>query len=173
MKIIEALKHIKLNDTKIKDLQEKIGQYCAHLSHEPTMYGEKTAITVNGWVQSCEDLVKENIRLHIAIQKTNFTVLVAIKLGDDLVTKSIAEWILRRRTYAAIDLQTWKRLSDRGLQGGSLKSTQPGMEPTPVTIVYDFNPELRDKKVIIYKSESHLIDAALEIVNATTDLIEN
>jgi hypothetical protein len=62
-------------------------------------------------------------------------------------------------------------LSDRGLKEGLIKNSQG--ETVEVKIVRYFDPAERDKKVAMFKSEPHEIDAALEVVNAVTDLIES
>jgi hypothetical protein len=170
MKIIEAMKRVKANSEKIADLQNKIGQHCANLSHETPVYDVETANKVREWLQSCEDTTQENIRLLVAIQRTNSNTNVTIDLGGKSVTKTIAEWVWRRRQYAAIDLQTWSRLGDRGLKEGQI-NTSTG-NPIPVTIVRHFDPVERDAKMAMYRSEPHQIDAALEVINATTEVME-
>lgn len=170
MKIIEAMKRIKLNNEKIGDLQNKIASNSAHLTHETPAYGQEQKWTVDGWVQSALDLTQENARLQLAIQRTNLNIQVTILIDDHTVTKVIAEWVLRRRLYAAIDLATVMKLTDRNLREGRMESST-GV-PIDVKIIRYYDPADRDRRLNIYRSEPHLIDAALEIVNATTDLIE-
>ena len=93
MKIIEAMKRVKLNKEKIADLQNKIEIYCANLSFETPMYGAEQQHTINGWLQACSDLTKDNVKLLTAIQRTNLATSVTITLGEMNVTKNIAEWI--------------------------------------------------------------------------------
>lgn len=170
MKIIEAMKKIKANKEKIEDLQGKIGQYCANLNFETPTYGTETPNKIREWLQSCDDISKDNARLLVAIQKTNLATPVTIQLGDNSVTKSIAEWVWRRREYAAVDLATWSKLGDRNLkEGQTVNSTN---EKVDVRIVRHFDPVQRDKMVAIYRSEPYLIDGSLEVVNAVTDLVE-
>lgn len=168
------MKRVKANKEKIADLQKKIGEHCAHLSHETPLYGEKTADQVTEWIQSAQDCVQENIRLLVCIARTNLATEATIDLGADgqrrPVTKTLAEWVWRRREYAAIDLATWARLTDRNLREGKMQSSTE--VPIEVKIVRSYNPERRDKKLAEYKAEPHEIDAALEVINAITDLIE-
>lgn len=171
MKIIEAMKRVKLNNEKVADLRAKIGQNSAHLSYETPLYGENQAKQVSEWVQSCLDISQENVRLLVAIQRTNLATSVTIDLGGKSVTKSIAEWVWRRRTYAEQDAGTISMLSDRNLKEGLVPSSTGGA-PQEVKIVRNFDPALRDAAREVYRSEPHLIDSALEIVNATTDLVE-
>jgi hypothetical protein len=170
MKIIEAMKRVKGNKEKIGDLQTRISGVSAHLSHETPIYGDQTAEKIKEWAQSCDDLSRENIRLLCAIAKTNLATTATIALGDKAVTKSLAEWIWRRREYAGIDLGTWSKMTDRGLKEGA-GQTSTGI-PFEVKIVRNYNPDQRDKKIAEYKSEPHEIDSALEVTNAVTDLIE-
>lgn len=170
MKIIEAMKRVKANKEKIADLQGKIGQFCANLNFETPTYGAETANKIREWLQSCNDLTQENIRLLCAIQKTNIATAVTISLGENSITKSIAEWVWRRREYAAVDLKTWQQLTDRNLKEG--QGMNSSGTPVEVKLIRHFDPVMRDKKVAEFKSEPHEIDAALEVINAVTDLVE-
>lgn len=172
MKIIAAMKKVKEQKEKIKDLQEKIGLHCANLSHETPVYGhEETRAKISEWLQACNALSLVNAELLTAIQRTNLATQVSVTLGDNTITKSIAEWVWRRREYAALDLLTWNKLTDRGLREGQLPSST-GTQPIQVKIIRHFDPVLRDNMMAMYRSEPHQIDAALEVVNATTDLLE-
>lgn len=170
MKIIEAMKRVKANEEKIADLQKKIGSVSANLSYETPLYGENTKDKIAEWLQSCTDLTQDNIKLLVAIQRTNLATMVTISLGDKSVTKNIAEWIWRRRKYAVLDQMTWTTLSDRGLKEGNMvQSTGEAMQ---IRIIRHYDADQRDKMIAMFKSEPHEIDAALEVTNAVTDLIE-
>ena len=168
MKLIEAMKKVKQNKEKIADLQNKVSQYCANLSFETPLYGSETKTKINEWLQSCADLTQDNINLLCSIAKTNLATSVTVEIGGKQVTKTIAEWVWRRREYAAIDLATYSKLTDRGLKEGSAQ-TSPGVM-TEIKLVRHYDPVARDEKVSMYRSEPHLIDAALEVVNAVTEL---
>ena len=169
MKIIEAMKKVKGNLQKISDLQEKIKDNSAHLSIETPVYKDADE-KIKGWAQSCEDISQENIRLLTAISRTNLETKAVVDLGGKQVTKTVAEWIWRRREYAQTDGKTYAVMTDRGLREGVHQSST-GVD-TPVTIIRKYDPELRDKKLGIYRNEPLAIDATLEVVNAITDLIE-
>lgn len=170
MKIIEAMKRVKANHEKIIDLQQKIQNHSANLSFEKPVYGDQAKDKINEWVQSAIDTGHENVKLLTAISRTNLATQVTITLGEKSITRSITEWVWRRRQYATIDLQTVQRLTDRGLKEGRLpQSTGESLE---VNVVRHYDPELRDKWVAVLAREPHDIDAALEVANAVTDLIE-
>lgn len=170
MKIIEAMKRVKSNKEKVADLQAKIGQFCANLAFETPAYGAETDAKISEWIQSCTDLSQENVRLLTGIQRTNMATNVTVTLGEKAVTKTIAEWVWRRREYAAMDLCTWQMLSDRNLKEGLVKDTTG--QTVEVKIKRWFDPVARDKAAAMFKSEPHEIDAALEVTNAVTDLVE-
>lgn len=172
MKLIEALKQIQDLTRKEEDLRQKVGMYCAYLSHETPMYGseEKQKAQIKQWIQAHSDILKEVLRLRLAIQKTNIVTQVPIELGGKNVNKSIAEWIHRRRELAKFEGMMWQKLGDKGLKEGQYQQTSG--EAMEIRIVRCYDPAERDKKIDQFSSEPILIDARLEIVNAVTDLIE-
>lgn len=168
MKIIEAMKQIKANKEKVHELMQRIQRNSAHLSIESPQY-ENQADKVREWTQACLDVSRDNVELLTRIAKTNLATTVTIQLGDKSVTKSIAEWVWRRREYANVDKSIWAAQTDRGLKEGMVQSS-PGVQ-TEVKLVRYYNPSERDTNMDIYMKEPHQIDAALEVVNATTDLL--
>lgn len=172
MKLIEAMKAVKANKVKIADLQAKIAANSAHTSFETPLYGNNQQTQIGEWLRSAFDTARDNVKLLTRISKTNLQTPVTIDLGDRPVTKSIAEWVWRRREYASIDLATARSLSDRNLKEGHINSTIPGGPPVTVTIVRYYEPTERDRLVAMYASEAAAIDAALEVANAITDLAE-
>lgn len=169
MKIIEGLKQIKDLQRKASNLRELIKHSCAKSSFESDKYPEQ-AKKVAGWLQAHFDLTKEILRLRIAIQRTNLATNVTIELFGKSVEKTIAEWIHRRRDLAALDLESWRCLTDRGIKEG--KAVAASGDPMDVKIVRYYDPDERDRMVDRFQSEPSIIDSRLEVVNAITDLIE-
>lgn len=170
MKLIEAMKKQKDLQRKAEDIRGKIAVHCAHLSVESPTYGDKQREQVREWLQAHEDLLKEILKLRVAVQKTNILTPVVIEVGGKQVSKSIAEWIHRRRDLAKLDQDAWGKLGDKGLREGVGKNSQGG--DIEVRIVRNFDPKERDNKVELYRSEPSVIDATLEVVNAVTELQE-
>jgi hypothetical protein len=167
MKLIEAMKQIKDLQRKADDIKEKVHTYCADQSHETPVYDNQKQ-KVKEWCQAYEDILKKILELRIAVQKTNLKTHVTIELDGKKITKTIAEWIHRRRDLANSSLSLWKGIGDRGLREGVIK-TSTG-EATEVKIRRYYDPEERDKKCELFRSEPSIIDSNLEIVNATTDI---
>ena len=168
MKLIEALKKIKDLRRKADDLKGLVGANCARSTLETDKYPEQGK-KVSGWMQAHSDILKEILRLRVAIQQTNLETLVDIEIGGRQVKKSIAEWIHRRRDLSGEDLKMWERLTDRGITEGAGKG--PTGDPIEIRIVRFYDPSERDMRRDLYQSEPLVIDSRLEVVNATTDLI--
>lgn len=178
MKIIEAMKSLKDLQRKLDDLQEKVKTHCADSDYESAPYGAEQAEVVKGWIQGYSDILKLIMALKIRIQKTNLATEVTITIADKPVTKTIAEWVLRRGQgrerpgLAHAELRIWRSLTDRGLKEGTLPSSVPGAPAREVKIRRYYDPKLRDDKINEFASEPSLIDAALEVANATTELLD-
>jgi hypothetical protein len=101
------------------------------------------------------------MKLQIAIQRTNLATQVTIELGGKQVTKSIAEWILRRGTrhvsgFAQEEFKMWDKLGDRGIREGKIK--RPTGQLIDNKIIRYFDPEERDNKKALYQSEPNKVD---------------
>lgn len=171
MKLIEALKLTKELTVKASDLRTKVSQHSAYLSIETPVYPNQWE-QISQWLQAHEDITREIARLNVSVARTNLQTPVVIKVGENLLTKSITEWVIRRRTLAAFDLAAWGLLTDRNLKEGQVPSSTAGGQPNLVKIVRCYDPVQRDKRITLYKEEPGLIDRNLEVVNATTDLLE-
>lgn len=169
MKLIEGLKQIKDLQKKAEDLRDKVKNNCALSSLETSAYPEP-AKQVRKWVQMHSDVVKEILRLRLAVQKTNIATKVKINLDGKEVEKTIAEWIHRRRDLAEEEMKIWKSLTDRNVQEGIVKG--PSGDPIEIKIQRFYDAEERDNKIELYRQEPMIIDSTLEIVNAITELEE-
>ena len=174
MKIIEAMKKTKDLYIKANDLRDKIGANSADHDYQTPVYPDQAGM-IRGWLQAHSDIIQEIGSLQLAISRTNLSTSVTITLGDKQVTKTIAEWLYRRgpkdkKGTASLDLAAWSKLTDRNLKEGAVELVR-GNEPIVVKIRRYFDPIQRDKMIELYRSEPSLIDAALEVANATTDLI--
>ena len=171
MKLIQGMKKIKDLATKAEDLRKKVSNNSADLTIETAQYPDQRR-QVSEWIQAHSDILKEILHLRFSIQKTNLATPVSIELGGKHITKSIAEWIHRRRDLAKFEMEMWSRLTDRSLKEQMVR-TSPDGPVTEVKIRRYYDPAERDQKMELYRSEPSVIDATLEVVNATTDLIES
>jgi hypothetical protein len=170
MKLIQAMKKLKDLNAKADDLRKKVAQHAADLNIETPVYPDQRR-QVSEWIQGHGDILKEILHLRVSIQRTNLATQVSIELDGKHVSKSIAEWIHRRRDLAKIDMQMWQQLTDKNLKEQNLVTAQGG-PVTEIRVRRYYEPAERDRKVEIYRTEPSVIDATLEVTNATTDLIE-
>lgn len=170
MKLIEALKKTKDLHRKTDDLCVLVKDHCAISTFETQKYPNQTK-QISEWMQAHRDILKEIMKLRLAIQKTNLLTDVVIEIDGRQITKSIAAWIHRRRDLAAKELLMWKQLTDRGINEGIAKG--PTGDPVEIKINRFYDPSERDKMKDALTSEPSIIDARLEVVNAVTDLIED
>lgn len=172
MKLIEGLKKIKELLAKADDLRAKVRDNCADMDVQEPVYGSvsQQQEQIKVWLQSHSDVLKEALRLRLSVQRTNLGTKVTIELGGKQVEKTIAEWIHRRKDLAKADGQIWALLTDRGLQPQNFKDKEGQISLTKVRRYFDAKE--RDTQIELYRTEPGIIDRTLEVVNATTDLME-
>jgi len=171
MKLIQAMKALKDLLSKAEDLRKKVAEHCAAPSTDTPKYPDQRG-KIGEWLQAHHDTLKEVQRLRLAIQRTNLATPVTIELAGRPVTHSIAGWIHRRRDLSKLEHAMWSGLGDRGLKEGQVQ-LQANSQPVQISIVRYFDIEMRDRKVEEFRTESSVIDAALEVTNAVTELIES
>ena len=169
MRLIEAMKALKRLTAKVRDLRNKIRDHCAILEDEDHPYPEPDK-EVAGWRQAAVDTIAEIARLRMAITRTNLRTNVTIEIGGKAISKPIAYWVLRRRELSAMESLVWSSLTDRGLKP---KAYDKGDGEVGVHQVRRFySAKERDEQLSELSEEPMLIDAALEIANAVTELDE-
>lgn len=173
MKIIEALKKTKDLQRKADDIRSKIRDNCADLDADTPAYGtsEQQRDQISEWLRAHSDILKEIEKLRLSIQKTNLETEVVVEVSEGKsVTKSIAAWIHRRKDLAKLEASAWSQLTHRNLRPQNYQ--RPGSDEVQIANVRKYyDQKKRDIMVENFTSEPSRIDAALEIANATTDLI--
>lgn len=172
MKVIEALKRIKSNRDKVNDLIEKISSNSARLSSQTSPYGDEATAKaqVQSWIDSVRSILRENEVLANRVHRTNVATPITVELGGKQVTKSIDEWLTRRKDGVDLEQYMWASIGDRGLKETLV--TNPDGTTSHVTLVRHYDVKQRDENKSVMLTEKSDIDAALEIANATVDLFE-
>lgn len=169
MKIIESLKKVKELYKKADDIRGKISKYCVKMSFEQDRY-ENQGEQVKSWIQAHHDIVLEIERLRERIAKTNLATEVTIEVGGNKVTKSIHSWISRRRDLVGLEMTCWQQLDDKGMNDQKIRMSNG--EVQEMTVVRFFDYKDKDHKLDTLKEEYTSIDSTLEIINATTDVLD-
>jgi hypothetical protein len=71
---------------------------------------------------------------------------------------------------AALELASYTAMTDRGLKEGVIRQSNGTEQEVKIRRYYD--PKMRDSMKSMLQSAPSEIDAALEVANAVTDLIE-
>lgn len=172
MKIVQALKTIKANRMKIDDLIRKIRDNAARTSIQTSPYGDQETVIkqVASWMDTVRSVIRENEILTNRLHRTNALTSVTMEIGNKSITKTIDEWIVRRKEGVSFETRMMQSLTDLGLREELVK--QPDGSTIHVTIVRHFDPKQRDDRMSVLMDEVQIIDSTLEIVNATTDLVD-
>lgn len=173
MKLIEALKKRNELKKKIDDINAKISKYCAdHESETPTYKTpEDQRKQIDSWIQSVRDITFEIEKLSLQISRTNNSTIIQIDLNGNLISKPISSWIIRRQDLINLETRSYEVLTNRGLTQ-KLLSIPGQAEKAFDNVRKYFDQATRDRKIEELTSEKSKIDSTLEIINATTDLVE-
>ena len=173
MKIIEAMKELKLIEKKIVKNTEAIALYSSGFDVEkPAFETEaKQRDEVQSLVQSNEDLLKRYAMLKAAIDKTNLVTTVSL-MGTDytihnlLVLKRKAGELLKK-TYMSLNTSSADMRKNALISGYNRGDNAK----VPVVIRY-FDEKKRNEKLNNIDNFLSAIDARLEVVNAVTNLVD-
>jgi hypothetical protein len=172
MKIIEGMKKLRVIEKRMVQNRDRISKYSSSVSTEkPLMNTEdEQRAEIKSLVQANHDLLKEYLDLKCRIERTNLDTKVEVAGFSG----SISELLVARRKLALLMASTYEAMNDsegsKKLSGYGMRSRgDDGARPDLVRF-YDErekNEGLR-KWQDIYES----IDSRLEVINATTDLVD-
>ena len=165
MKLIEALKEQKKINDKIDRNVKLIQKYSSKLSIEKTYFktNEEQAEEINKLIENNHMLINHYLWLKRCIEYTNIIIKVDI-LGK---TCSISDLIHLKRNGISMILDTYAALDDND---SSLKIDQ--YEGYAVTIDRFYDEKDKNEKMNYWREFFDSIDSKLEILNATTELID-
>jgi hypothetical protein len=172
MKIIEALKEFPLLEKRIEKNIELVQKYSSELDLGKAEYtfgsNENQTKEVTSLLQSTDDLIARRAKLRRALAVTNAKIKVTI-LGKE---RTITEWIEYREKGCDLQVKALNALNDKtaSLQ---LQANQGKLDlAAGVRVVRFYDEKEKNEKANKLMEEKSVIDASLEIVNATTDLTE-
>jgi len=173
MKIIEALKELKIIEKKMTKNTDMIGEYASILSTEKAAFGDEKsqAKKVQELIQSNRDLMERYLKLKKAIEKTNL--VVSVEIGG--VKYPISDALTIKRKLAAGMIGTYNALTTRAAESRiGIRRMQSSSEPGQVVAVvrlYDEKEKLAG--LSLWQDLYDNIESRLEVVNAMTDLVED
>lgn len=170
MKIIEALKELPLLEKRIVKNTELIQQYSSGVDNGANtfQFGDSTAQVkeVTSLLQSTQDLIQRRawIRRNLAYTNTG----VKVTIGS--FTRTITEWIEYRQHGIDSSIKAYNALNNNAAQN-QLRTMNVDLAKGVRTVTF-FDEKTKNDAINELMSVKSGIDSQLEIVNATTDLLE-
>lgn len=156
MTILQALKKIKHLDRKIEKSKTRTARWCSYFDDEEPVYDEAG---IRKLMQSIDDLIRERNRLRHLIHKTNILTTVTFEHKEFTIDELL---ILRTLTLPA--------LKDSFLK---LRRKEKSFHhDKDVKVVVQYDPNKRDKTVDSIENTMDELDALLDQINITTELVE-
>lgn len=172
MKIVEALKRLRVIEKKFEKNKMEISEYSSMPNVEKPIFETeaKQKKEVESRIQSNLDLSKEYMKLKKDIEYTNL--VTKIKLQDQ--EWSISDLLVLQRKLAKEIINTYNSLNDTNAQRKIDKFYRYNAPHDNKTVVPTRFYDEKDKnEQIRYWSDLYNeISSRLEVVNATTDLVE-
>jgi hypothetical protein len=169
MKLIEAMKELKLVEKRMEKNIEQITQYSSGLSNEKEIFGseQKQIDEVKSLLQANVDLFNRYLYLKRSIERTNLETKVEFSVG----TYSISELLVIKRRLQHGVINTFKALNTQSAEARMRTIKIP--DNVEVKVVRYYREEEKNLLLKSWMEFFENIDGRLEVVNATTDLIEN
>jgi cysteinyl-tRNA synthetase len=167
MKIVEGIKELKHILKKMEKNSKQITEYAAAPDTERLHFGTKDAQAkeIRGLIQSNLDLSQNYLKIKQMIEKTNLVTVVEIN-GKPY---TISELLVLKRTLARVLGQTYKALNDSHART-RLVATPRGEKQPIIEKFYDEREKNDGERY--WDDLYHTIDSRLEVINATTELVE-
>lgn len=168
MKIIEGMKRLRVIEKRMEQQQNLITEYASKLTTEMPRFQSKDeqAAQVASLVQSNADLFDEYLRIKRAIEYTNLNVTVEMQ-GR---TYTISDLLVIKRKMGSRMVKTYQALNDSTAQYRHKHTPKYEGESPRVEILYSEKDKLDNIRK--WQDLTSMIDSRLEVINATTDLME-
>lgn len=172
MKIIEAMKRLKVIAKRMEDNTKRINEYASILSTDRPSFGseDEQRKEVKALIQANWDLVKEYLRTKQDIELTNLKTTLEI----DGVKYTLSELLVIKRKLAKSMMNTYSALNDQATMcriGIGLGRNQSAEGKTPVIEkLYDERERIDGLRK--WQDLYDNIESRLEVVNATTDIVK-
>ena len=164
------MKQLKVTEKKMAHNTERINQYASLVSSERPIFGTEVEQRkqIQSLIQSNTDLAKEYLVLKKRIDFTNLQTQVTI--GKE--SFAIADLLQIKRNIALLMKKTYQALNDRQAEArlASIRQQPTGDKPPRIERMYDENAKYEGLQY--WQGLEDEIETRLEVINATTDLLE-
>lgn len=167
MKIVEAMKELKLIEKKMNKNNDSIQKYSSQPSNERPYFQDEDSQKkeVKNLVQSNKDLLANYLDLKKKIERTNLETTVEM----DGVKYTISDLLVLKRRLAKTMIDSFSSMNDQNAKQGLM--TMRGSDSS-IKIERFYDERERMDGLRKWQDFYDNIDSRLEVVNATTDIIE-
>jgi len=169
MKLIEGMKTLKVIEKKMQHNAERINQYASIISTERPIFGTEVEQRkqLESLIQANTDLATEYLKIKKMVDMTNLK--SEVKIGKDVFT--IADLLQIQRNVAKLMRLTYNSLNDKLAEQRLMSMRQQATDKVPrVERMYDENRKYEGLQY--WQGLEDEIETRLEVINATTELIE-
>jgi len=168
MKLIEAMKELKVIIKRMGKNTVQINEYAALPDTERLHFGTKDAQMkeIKSLIQANADLVDTYLKLKQRIEYTNLKTIVEI----NGIKYSISEMLVLKRSLAKLMVSTFNALNDS--QARSRSTSHLGRSEKSPIVEKFYNESEKTNGQRNWDDLYHAIDSRLEVINATTELID-
>ena len=171
MKLIEGMKKLKVLEKKLDRNAEQIQMYASAPSNEKPAFGNEKdqREQVQSLIQSSKDILAEYMNLYQRVSMTNLSTTVTIGTR----TFKLIDLLVLRRGQAKRMGKTFSALNTAYADGRLAqmgRTVQPGEKPPVALRFYDETKKMEAMQD--WMSLQDEIEQRLEVINATTQLVE-
>jgi hypothetical protein len=169
MKIVEAMKELKLIEKKISRNVDSVQKYSAQLSNERPYFNtpEAQSKEIQSLVQANQDFINNYLELKGKVERTN----LEIKVEMDGREYTLSELLVLKRKLANLMASTYEAMNDNSAKKSERLMMSRGSEKeVRVERFYDEKEKMSGLRK--WQDFVDNIDSRLEVINATTDIVE-
>jgi hypothetical protein len=169
MKIIEAMKQLKVIEKRMAKNTAEITQYSSMLSTERPLFDSETEQKkeVASRIQANKDLMQEYLNLKFLIEYSNLHTFVEI----NGVKYSISALLVIKRTLAKKMLDTYSALNQSAAQGRLRSGMVSPTGDKQVQVLSMYDEKDKNRGLAEWQNLYDNIESRLEVINATSDLV--
>lgn len=164
MKIVEAMKELKLIEKKMNKNNNSIQKYSSQPSNERPYFQDENSQRkeIKNLVQSNIDLLNNYLELKKSIENTNLQTEVEF----DGRKYTISELLVLKRKLSKTMVETFESMNDQNARHNMMRVTD-----NTIKIERFYDERERNEGLRKWQDFYDNIDSRLEVVNATTDII--
>jgi len=168
MKVVEGMKTLKILEKRMKANCQNITRYASMVNTEKALFENeaKQEQEVRSLVQSNVDLMTEALKLKKQIELTNLR--TTVQIGNEKFT--ISDLLFIKHKMGDAMLATFYAMNDT--EGNKRLRNAPTLEGKTPQVRRFYKEETRIEGLKKWQELLDNINIRLEVINATTDLIE-